>query len=112
MSKKVCAACSGTGSTIARQRLEDLVSLLMLSGSDAFREKCHPYFYDMPIYNSAGKVCGRDMVALTSGLAGRPPMSLGHDACDKWAAVRKIVAAAGLPESWGECLVCKGEGEV
>lgn len=109
---KRCPDCDGTGSTTAGHRLSDLVSLLMLSGSDATQvgKVCHPYFNEMALYNSAGKVCGPDMLELTTALAGRAPSFMGHDCCDRWSAVKKIVAAAGLPDTWGVCAACKGEG--
>jgi hypothetical protein len=107
-----CKACGGSGSTIASKRLTDLVSLLLISGDDARRGKCHPYFYDAPLHNTAGDVvCGKDMTELTTGLAGRAPSFMGHDACDRWSAAKKIIAAAGLPETWGVCAECKGEGQ-
>src|SRR3990167_319364 len=105
-----CATCDGSGSTLARKRLSDLVSLLMLSGDDAKRGKCHPYFDKAPLHNTQGAVCGSDMTALTVGLAGRKPSFMGHDSCDKWSATKKIIAAAGLPESWGVCADCEGDG--
>ena len=50
-----CAACGGTGSTTARQRLGDLVSLLMLSGTDALRGACHQYLQETPLYHTQGQ---------------------------------------------------------
>lgn len=110
--RRECVACGGSGSTTAGQRLGDLVSLLMLSGDDALRGECHPYLCATPLYSTSGKTCGADMAELTAGLAGRPPSFLGHDACDKWTAKKKIIAAAGLPKEWGECQECGGEGEI
>ena len=106
-----CSACKGTGSTVASQRLEDLVSLLMLSGTDARSGKCHPYFYEAPLYRTRGKVCGSDMAELTEALAGRAPSFFGHDCVDQWSARKKIITAAGLPESWGVCPECDGHGQ-
>lgn len=103
--------CAGSGYTVARQRLADLVSLLLLSGTDAARGACHPYFSESALYHTRGKLCGKDMVDLTTGLAGRSPCLFGHDGSDKWAAQKKIIAAAGLPETWGVCPACDGEGE-
>jgi len=105
-----CTECGGAGATTASRRLSDLVSLLMLSGTDALRGKCHPYFFEAPLYATQGKTCGKDMAELTAGLAGRTPSFFGHDACDKWFAAKKIIAAAGLPEDWGTCPVCEGKG--
>lgn len=106
-----CLKCDGHGSTIAYRRLLELASLLMLSGSDAAREQCHPYFQEGFFYYSSGKSCGPDMVELTTALAGRSPAPpIGHDSIDKWNAAKKIIAAAGLPVDWGTCRMCSGEG--
>lgn len=104
-----CPDCKN-GSTPARERLEDLVSLLMLSGDDSLRQKNHPYF----VHNIAlghNVIPSPDMADLTEGLAGRRSrLPFGHDAIDRWNAVDKIVAAAGLdPKVWGVCQTCGGE---
>lgn len=107
-----CPQCEGRGETVASQRLGDLVSLLMLSGSDAIGGKCHPYFYEAPLLYTQGKACGQDMIELTAALAGREPSTMGHDCLDKWQANKKIIAAAELPEAWGTCLACNGSGTI
>ena len=104
-----CPYCDN-GMTSARQRFSDLVSLLMLSGDDARRQKAHPYFYDAPLHHTSGNTPPSvDMTALTEGLAGRSPSFSGHDSCDNWTAEKKIIAAAGLSEDWGLCPSCKGD---
>lgn len=107
-----CTACDGAGDTVARRRLEDLVHLLMLSGEDAGRGKCHPWLISGELLNTYGCVCGPDMAELTGALAERAPdRSLGHDACDRFRAVNKIIQAAGLaPKVWGICPECDGKG--
>ncbi|MCG7945868.1 MAG: hypothetical protein N0C84_05925 [Candidatus Thiodiazotropha taylori] len=105
-----CQDCDGTGSTLADHRLSDLISFIMLSGDDARKGTCHPYLQVAPLYHTQGKVCGIEMAELTVALAGREPSMLGHDAIDKWTAKRKILQAAGLPEDWGSCSTCGGEG--
>jgi hypothetical protein len=105
-----CLVCDGSGATMAKHRLSDLVSLLMLSGGDAARGVCHPYFYDAPLHRSTRAVCGEDMVELTTALAGRAPSHFGHDSSDGWRAKDKIIKAAGLPEKWGWCKECDGDG--
>lgn len=107
-----CAACGGSGATTASQRLGDLVSLLMLSGTDALRGACHPYLCEAPLYSTQGKTCGTDMAELTACLAGHTPSFIGHDAYDKLSAKKKIIAAAGLPEGWGTCPECNGDGTI
>lgn len=105
-----CRACKGSGETMARHRLSDLVGLLMLSGEDAKQGKCHPYFKASGLYRSRGAVCDDDMAELTTALAGREPGVLGHDAVDNWKATCKITEAAGLPDTWGTCPDCDGHG--
>lgn len=108
---KKCPHCDG-GVTNARKRLSDLVSLLMLSGSDAVKETNHPYFEHIQRgvygFNAAPS---KDMAELTAGLAGRSPDRFGgHDAIDRWSAEKKIIEAAGLDRDvWGICPECKGE---
>ncbi len=36
---------------------------------------------------------------------------MGHDSIDGHVATRKIVVAAGLPDTWGQCPVCEGKGQ-
>jgi len=108
---KECPKCNGSGVTTAYQRLEDLVNLLMLSGSDAKKKECHPYFNNIPFHHTENIYPSEDMVELTEGLAGRNmSFIMGHDACDRWSAENKIIKAAGLPKSWGYCKICDGEG--
>jgi hypothetical protein len=104
-----CPDCEN-GSTMAGERLQDLVRLIMLSGEDAQRGECHPYFNEMGgLHHSNGKVPSKDMLELTVGLAGRDISPFGHDSADRCVAVRKIVEAAGLdPKAWGVCPTCKG----
>ena len=127
---KECAECGGRGSTKSAQALEVLVGRLMVAGADStgrpdgyngqpllvpnypnaprqhYRHWPHPYLVEMGIADP-----GDTFHELTTGLAGRPPSGpFGHDACDRWSASKAIVKAAGLPESWGECGACGGEG--
>jgi hypothetical protein len=108
-----CSACHGTGQTAGSGRLSDLVGLLMLSGSDAAKGSCHPYFSEMSgLYHSHGVAPSADLAELTGALAGRPAgRFIGHDALDNWAAKKKIIQAAGLnPKKWGTCPTCRGDG--
>lgn len=100
------------GVTTGRKRLAEVVSLLLLSGGDAARDKSHPYFQRGGFYQTAGISPTKDLAELTEGLTGRSPRQLlGHDASDRWAATKKIIEAAGLdPESWGICTTCHGSG--
>lgn len=49
-----------------------------------------------------------DVVALCTGLAGRPASFLGHDSGDQWTMAHKILEAAGLDRDYFRCKVCKG----
>lgn len=111
-----CAACRGMGITSDYEYLDRLVSLIMLAGSDGATKtggkRRHPYFDDledligMPRANPTPALS-----ALTAGLAGRKPCSItGHDSLDQSHAVRVIIKAAGMPDNWGHCPTCKGEG--
>lgn len=107
---KHCPDCNN-GVTPARERLSDLVNLLMISGSDSLKGENHPYFGYMVngVYGRWGNP-SKDMIDLTEGLAGRKKDGFGHDAIDRWTAEKKIIEVAGLTEDWGICPTCKGEG--
>ena len=108
-----CPECNGKGATTAFQRLEDLVSLLLLSAEDAQQGKAHPYFEQAPLYNTQGMAVSTDIVELTTGLSGRAPQGLiGHGACARFTTTNAIIKAAGLKKTWGTCPKCKGEGSV
>jgi hypothetical protein len=112
-----CPACDGMGTTADFEYLRRLVSLILLAGSDGVRKDGkgrHPYFDDLD--RLIGMPKGNPTPALgllTGGLAGRAPDRIfGHDGLDEHHAVRIIVQAAGMPEDWGNCPACKGEGLV
>lgn len=108
---KKCPHCEN-GVTKARERLSDLVRLIMLSGTDSLDGKNHPYFDSMQrCVNGFNSIPSKDMAELTSGLAGREcSQPFGHDSSDSWVAEKKIIEAAGLvPGEWGICPYCKGE---
>jgi hypothetical protein len=66
----------------------------------------HPYLAEIGIYDP-----GPNFHEITTGLAGRSPRSpFGHDSSDAWAATKKILETAGLPEDWGTCKHCEGHG--
>lgn len=103
-----------SGSTIERQYIERITSLLLLAGADGARkkgtDKRHPYFDDLDKIIGLNGTANEDMAVFTTGLAGRPPSPFGHDVIDQHMAVKKILKAAGLPENWGTCQTCKGDG--
>lgn len=105
---KKCEACKGTSYTEAYEALQTVVRRLMLAGSDSLTpgKPLHPYLREMGI-TAVG-----DLHILTTGLAGRAPWypGFGHDSSDTWSATKKIIVAAGLPETWGVCASCEGSG--
>lgn len=108
---KKCPHCEN-GYTQARERLQNLVSLIMLSGSDSLEGKNHPYFdHIQKFVYGFNSIPSKDMAELTTGLAGREcSRPFGHDACDRWSAEKKIIEAAGLDaDKWGICPYCNGE---
>lgn len=77
----------------------------------------HPYFKGMLGYGLGPGVDGvgrpsPDIREFGTGLAGRASGFIGHDAIDSWTAYRKLTEAAGLPEGWGQCPICKGRAVV
>ena len=102
------------GYTPARELFNGLVRLILLAGSDAAvgpqsssrRIWPHPYFQNIG-YRSFDYI-SPDAAELSTGLAGREPSFMGHDSCDSYSAEKKIIAAAGLPDTWGLCPTCKG----
>lgn len=104
-----CPDCDN-GYTAARERLQDLISLIMLSGTDSQKGQNHPYFVNNFALYHNNIIPSPDMAELTIGLAGRNMSFIGHDACDKWSAEKKIIKAAGLdPDIWGICKFCNGD---
>jgi hypothetical protein len=104
-------ACPGpgcrSGRTSAGEVLMKMVRLILRAGEGAARGAApHPRLRELGVEDVSA-----DMIYLTSALAGRLPGLFGHDECDAHAAARKIVAAAGLAETWGLCEVCGGHGD-
>jgi hypothetical protein len=98
------------GETIGGRWVDGIVHLLMMLGEEARRtdRPLHPWLTALELAPSRRPT--PDVIALCEGLAGRPAAFFGHDACDQWSAVGKIVAAAGLPEDHFVCKVCQGHG--
>ena len=103
-----CPDCAG-GHTSAGWALRKLAALLLMAGKDAARSrKPHSWLQAVGIGSLS-----LDMTELSSALAGRSAdRTFGHDAIDAWETSKKIVAAAGLPETWGLCKTCQGSGEI
>lgn len=114
---KQCAECQGSGVTSARQRLDELVRLILLSAEDIGRTRGivpHPYFSEMgALHHTRGRVVSKDMVQIAEGLSDRKlgDSLFGFDSTASWRATKKIIAAAGLEEKWGYCPACDGDGQ-
>lgn len=128
-----CQACNGEGTTASFKAVDWLVRILMVGGEDSlkrpkdFNPKAQslptniptypgsPYnrLYPHPYLVEAGiNDPGTELHELTTGLAGRDPSFLGHDSCDHWSAMKKILKAAGMKKGWGSCPHCKGDGAI
>lgn len=121
-----CPDCLGRGYTAAGLWLESITTLILMLGEDAAQRQLdrglHPYLANLEnrpyIQRPNGTFLtprpSADAAELSTGLAGRAPdhFGFGHDAVDRWSAKKAIIAAAGLPETWGTCQTCGGEGEV
>lgn len=105
-----CPDCEGNGSTPAREYLNSIVHLILMAGGYSLKVTSHPWLDQL--YVNTSKPPSKDMAELSAGLAGRMPDSaFGHDAMDRWKAVKKVIEAAGLnPDTWGICPTCEGEG--
>jgi len=111
------------GETTDAAWLSAIVHLLLIAGANGLRGKLHPWLQSLDNAPRAMRWRSRlrdsgyvvvsptpRMAELTTGLAGRAPSFLGHDAIDGWAATKAVVRAAGLPEDWLTCKVCAGQG--
>lgn len=112
-----CSVCEGSGHTTAYLRLEELASLLFVSADDTVRKRGtipHPYLSEMSsLYRTRGLVVSPDIMQLAEGLSDQKHADsfMGFSGGASWRATKKIIAAAGLDEKWGECPACGGEGE-
>lgn len=112
-----CSApmCLG-GQTSGLWWLQSFVRLMMLAGADVRNQASNPGLPRHPYLQHLQRLCvgyplSADFTDLTTGLAGRRPHGpIGHDTIDALSAARKIATAAGLPDTWGICQVCKGNG--
>jgi hypothetical protein len=100
-----CPDCTD-GSTVDAGWLSAIVDMLLLAGGCGTKGRTHPWLLDLPIHPKAPPT--PHMEELTAGLAGRRCSFLGHDALDRWQAIKTIIKAAGLPEDWGTCKTCGG----
>lgn len=109
-----CDACRSTGTTPARQWVDQIARLLLMLDEDLNQQQrdrpMHPYLRDTGTRAWSVRPSG-DIAEFGTGLAGRPASFMGHDAVDGWRATEKVIRAAGLdPGTWGKCLSCDGLG--
>lgn len=105
-------ACEG-GQTTARAWVEEIAHLALMLDDDRHAQAAgrpmHPYFNSVPGHGRPGP----EIAEFGTGLAGRESRSpFGHDAIDRWTAAKRLITAAGLPERWGICPQCDGNGSV
>jgi hypothetical protein len=93
------------GFKLAAAWLSNLAHLILMLG-ESHERGLHPWLQELPL--RPDKPPRENAAELTGGLAGRVPRGYGHDAIDCWSATVAIIKAAGLPDDWGTCLVCKG----
>jgi hypothetical protein len=96
------------GSTVVGAWIEAIAHLLLMVGEAGITGRSlHPWLEAVPL--APRKKPGPQSAEFSGGLAGRAPAGpFGHDACDRWAATKAIIKAAGLPDEWGTCPTCKG----
>lgn len=101
-----CPHCH-KGYTNARIRLQEIVSLLSLAGSDNLEGRNYPR--SKAVSSHPNRVPSNDINELLQGLSGRAPSPFTGYNC--YAIECKIISAAGLNhEEWGLCQYCSGEG--
>jgi len=83
----------------------------LISGSDSADGRVHPWFQGGIFGLDNDLTVSPDMLELTDALSERSGADImGYDAVARWNVKRKIIAAAGLPETWGQCGACAGGG--
>lgn len=100
--------CSN-GWTLSAQWLRSIVHLIMILPEEVDSVRpLHPWLEALPLRPDRRPT--RQITEITTGLAGRPPGSLGHDSIDNVVATRLIGVAADLPDDWDICPTCQGCG--
>lgn len=109
---RVCPQCGDRLYTPDRLWLESLVQLLLIAAENGTAQgPLHPWLKNLG--NQPESRPTPAMMELIRGLAGKTPVSLGgfgYDAGALWSATMSVIVAAGLPEDWGVCSVCEGNG--
>ncbi len=98
------------GQTPALTALEHIAHMLLIAADDSGRGRWHPYFQSTPIVHDDLQP-DPALHDVARGLTGKDTTSpFGYDAVARWSATKAIIKAAGLPEDWGVCTVCGGDG--
>jgi hypothetical protein len=65
------------------------------------------------LHRTHGMVVSADIVPIAEGLADRKlgDSWIGFCSLSSWTAMKKVIAAAGFDDKWGECPACEGYGE-
>jgi hypothetical protein len=113
LQERPCGDCDKTGTTSARQWVEQLAALCLMLNTDLAAQKqgrpLHPYLVDTG--SRAQRRPSTDIAEFAIGLAGRGEPGRFHDAIDNWRATDRLIEAAGLdPKVWGICPTCSGHG--
>lgn len=116
LGERQCSDCRGTGTTPARQWVEQMAALCLLLDGDLHAQAqgrpMHPYFNDTGS-RAWGVRPSADIREFGTGLAGREGFGGMHDSIDNWRATDKLIEAAGLdPKAWGMCAACAGHGSI
>ncbi len=109
-----CPDCGGEGATSALRWVSSVVRLLLMIDEDRRSQDrgrpVHPWLAQVAL--KPDQRPSADIAEFGTGLAGRAAGFGGHDAINHWRATTKVIEAAGLPETWGRCPTCSGEGHV
>jgi hypothetical protein len=110
-----CTSCAGTGTTSARQWVDQITHLLLMLDDDlraqSLGRPMHPYFHDTGSRAYGGRPSA-DITEFGTGLAGRPGSFMGHDAIDGWiggSPVSEAAARAFVGAEWAPSMVATPE---
>ena len=112
--ERKCPDC-GNGGTDAYEWLMSVSAIVAMLADDADDEargrQMHPYLTPLrDIYNHAQWRPGKQFAEFVDGIAPETRRSMfGRDV---YRVQQALIAAAGLPESWGDCPTCDGHGSL
>lgn len=109
----VCEPCQGRGSTVGRERLDEVIQLLFVGDKEHRDGRPEdPRFSRAAWYYSHDRVPGEDYADLCARLSVHPGgYERDYDHRDLYSARRIILAAVGIDDDeWGTCPSCNGDG--